>query len=156
MAKRRRSQDPLQDLKQALRRLDKSDTPVKRRNALKAFHAAVQAIEDDVSHRYPRLRRDGTVIQPRQPKGSWCPVCRTPMKSMASLIVHVAKSHRSYISLHPAQTRADADNAMFRCNCGRFDKDGIKTYVRRSRIAAHLANHDIGEHFAEIRLKESR
>lgn len=165
MAKKRRAGDPLTPLRQALRRLDKSDTYMKRRNARNAVAAEIRALQDWIAQEYPKLRRDGTEIRPPSPRGAYCPICRTPMASWVSLVHHLAGKHPAYVwaiaSVGTPMTARrpeiiQAKGTKFRCCCGYPEDTSERRYAARARIATHLANQkDLGAHFAEARLAEA-
>jgi len=134
----------LRDIRKALTRLKSSDTYLKRRNALKAFDRAVAALRSGVQEKFPKLRKDGSVIIPRRQKGVACPVCRVPMKSFVLLAGHLEKKHRYACMPHRSCT-----DTYKRCFCGK----GFRTF---GHLAKHLASvKELKVHYGLSVLKES-
>lgn len=122
----------LRPIKTAFKRLAASDTPLKRRNARLAFARALRDMERTAEADYPALRKDGSAIVRRKPRGARCPKCRAPMKSFAALAKHLNTAH---------------GHEYGRCAC--------KKYFGR-RLANHLAGlDDVAAHFATAVLLDS-
>jgi len=110
----------VRELAAALRRLAASEgRPAARRNALKAFAAAVAEVEAA----FPKLRPDGTPIIPRKRRGAYCPLCRVPFQGWASFANHVAHVHHQPSRSSPAR---------WACPCG-------KAFGSRAKLALHLS-----------------
>lgn len=122
----------LRTIRQALKRLAASDTPLKRKNARLALARAMRDLERAAEEQYPALRKDGTAIIRRKARGTRCPLCKSPMKNFAALAKHLEKWH---------------GHAGGRCAC--------KKYFGR-HFAKHLAGlDDVAAHFATAVILES-
>ncbi len=124
----------LSDLESAMKRLASAGTPIKRKNARKAFAKAMRELTAWMNAEYPKMRKDGSLIDKRNRRGAWCPYCKVPKKSFTVLLSHLRLFH---------------DFRHKKCICNKhFSGDG--DYAR------HLAGQkSLAEHFALAALKES-
>lgn len=122
----------LTELKAAIRRLERSDTPRKRKSARQAVRSAAGTIIRDLETAYPNLRADGTPAP--QSRGASCPCCKQPMRTWGQLVRHLVARHRQFMtdnnSLRP-----------YRCICG---KEG----TLRGMVQHLQRVTDLGVHFA--------
>lgn len=127
-----RTPDPTRDLRRAIKRLTQSDTYITRRNARQAFDAEIKAIVEQYHGKYPKLRKDGTAIIPRKPKGACCPVCKVPFREMRMLVDHIMEKHgdRHIVTEQQRATRPKGTPTNLVCKCGRIVKG-------RSGMAKH-------------------
>ena len=105
-------------VRDALKRLEASDTRQKRKNARKNLDRTLKALAEFVAETYPQIRKDGTEIMGRKVKGCRCPICNVPMKSFATLGRHLHSKHGSQ---------------GFNCFCG-------QRFGSNKALAGHLAN----------------
>lgn len=94
-------------LRQAIKRLEKSGGPLARRRARQHLRNTLKGIERKLFSEYPTLRKDGTIVEPKKVRGVACPACGVPFKGYAQLAKHVALNHTE----HPTLGFAD-------CWCG--------------------------------------
>jgi hypothetical protein len=126
--------DQFTEIKRALKRLEQSTTPLKRRNALRVFVGAIANLQEAVREAYPKLRRDGTAIMPKKSKGRRCPFCLVPMKS-----IHILRNH--LVIKHNIR--------QGKCFCG-------KEFVSEKAVVRHLAKvGDLRVHLGMSELKKS-
>lgn len=123
----------LKSLRHALNRLERSDTPLKRKNARLAFTRALRELERAVDGSYRPLRPDGAEVpKARKPRGRMCPYCKVPVRSVTALLVHFRGKHGWW-----------TDN---RCKCGR-------RFTCSKFLVRHLASvKDVGTHLATAEL----
>jgi hypothetical protein len=126
-------------LSKAIDRLEASDTPVKRKNALAAFRRAVNDLQAQVARQYPKLRSDGTAVVRRKARGARCPLCKVPVRSFTALVMHMHNSHTEHMPND------------WSCPCGKqFPGRNC-----RARLARHLAGiPDLRRHFVPYLLQE--
>jgi hypothetical protein len=128
----------LRDPQKSIKRLAASDTPIKRKHALKAFDKALKALQASVATEYPKLRRDGSAIVVRKSKGAFCPACRLPKTSFIALAKHI-----------PAHLLDVKGQGWHRCFCG-------KEFGDAARLAKHLSGvKDLALHYGLSMLKAS-
>lgn len=144
--------DQLTDLRTALRRLGASDTPVKRRNARKAFDQAMKALQKQVDAEYPKLRKDGSPITQRKPSGAFCPICRTPLHNNVSLVRHLFWKHPNMVWIkvrgEAPSPKDTTDPTTVHCCCG--------LHTDMTSMAKHFASmKDVGAHFANEVMRKS-
>ena len=123
-------------LSKALDRLEASDTRLKRKNALTAFSRAMKGLQAQVARQYPKLRKDGSEIVARKPRGAWCPHCKRPMKNFRQLARHLVEI------LNPPNRRIPE------CWC--------KGHFRNMKhLTQHLAGvRDLQQHYIPYAMKE--
>ena len=83
----------LRSVQRCLKRLERSDTQLKRHNARVAYRRASRALDREVDLAYRPLRDDGTEVAKVKRKGVACPYCRVPFKSMGQLVKHLQAAH---------------------------------------------------------------
>jgi len=144
----KRLDDDLRAIRAAVKRLEASDTPAKRKNARKMARGAVGALESRLDREYPLLAKDGSAVRP-----TWisCPVCRVPIEGWNGMVRHLLTKH--------AVVRAGDQRHTLVCPCGytAFDApirgevlDSVASDARRlqkavSNMAAHLRAVSKGE-----------
>lgn len=125
---------------QSLKRLAASDTPRKRRNALRHFRRVLREFEAAALAEYRPLRADGSVIEATRRKGARCPYCRVPFRSIGQLTVHLVTKHG---------LRFADRHGYPMCICG-------KRFARGDQVTRHLAAQtDLALHCAKAALLET-
>lgn len=123
--------DPLTPLRQAIRRLEKSDTPLTRRNARNAVRRELASIWKALDAEYRPLRDDGSVIKRTKRKGAYCYQCERPLTSTRALVEHLASAHKDLV--------CRSTQKSYQCICGRKGD--------KATMARHLAKVDQCGHF---------
>jgi hypothetical protein len=144
MTRKPPSDERLRDLEKAMQRLRRSDTSVKRANALKAVKDAMKRLDSAVSKSYPKLRKDGSEVTPSK-RRQYCHLCEVPIA--CTLGTHLASKHRLM------ERRAYNDDAgipvgHWRCVC-------CDLHSTKPGIIRHLSSVDIKVHLAEYRLAQA-
>src|SRR3990172_3964849 len=99
----------LRDIHRAFVRLEKSGSRrIARRNARNEMKRLLSGIWKEVDCAYPPIRKDGSVVERREVRGSFCPDCNAPMKSVRALASHLVKVHNRH-----------------RCWCGKSAYDDV-------------------------------
>lgn len=83
----------LQEIKRCLKRLERSDTPLKRANARLAWRRAVREMDKEADLRFRPMRDDGSEIPKAKQKGVVCPYCDVPLRSNYQLLGHLRRKH---------------------------------------------------------------
>lgn len=119
------------ELRVALKRLEASDTQLKRFNARKNLRLLLSGIKRECEKRYPLLNQDGTEKKGR--RRVLCPICDVPMKNFSSLASHIILKHK--------QHRATTSSLESSCWCGkRFHTGQNQDYkAMATAFARHLA-----------------
>lgn len=111
------------DLRTAIRRLEKSDTRIKRRNARRHLRTVLGRVRRELEAAYPLVQKNGQDVKAK--KKPRCPVCGVPCKSWLRLAEHLKWYHK----LH--QTVGDGI-LVSKCWCGRS--------LKIHNFASHLAH----------------
>ena len=139
----KRLDDDLRAIRAAVKRLEASDTPAKRKNARKMARGAVGALESRLEREYPLLAKDGSAVRP-----TWisCPVCRVPIEGWNGMVRHLLTKH--------AVVRAGDRRGSGRlgrgggpgrhtlvCPCGYTAFDAPISDARRLKAVSNMAAH---------------
>ena len=131
-----------QALRDAIKRLQRSDTRIKRRNARRHLRTVLRRIQRDLMGSFPVIRKDGQAAEPTK-KRPVCPMCGIPCRNWTLLARHLIAMHDCYHLRFRAQ-----------CWCGRtFPHTGSRT--AEMRFGLHLAHvKNLKEHLLVGKLKE--
>lgn len=126
----KRLDDDLRAIRAAVKRLEASDTPAKRKNARKMARGAVGALESRLDREYPLLAKDGSAVRP-----TWisCPVCRVPIEGWNGMVRHLLTKH--------AVVRAGDRRHTLVCPCGYTAFDAPISDARRLKAVSNMAAH---------------
>lgn len=138
--------DLLREIQRCLRRLERSDTQLKRHNARVAYRRASRALDREVDLAYRPIRDDGTEVPRAKRKGRACPYCSVPFKSMGQLVTHLQKAHE-----WGRWSRSVTGLRLLECVCGKQCKNnrqlvrhlsGIKCLVSHVGASILVAQHE--------------
>ena len=122
----------LREVALALKRLTKSDTPVKRRNARTAYRKASRQLDREVDLTYRPMRDDGTEVAKTKVKGIACPYCKVPFQQTNQLYNHLQVKH-------------GWSKLKYTCACGKHCKS-------RTQMLRHLRAVDLPTHLVKAEL----
>jgi rubrerythrin len=105
-------------LKQAFKRLEESDTQLKRRNARKKLRLLLNGIWREADGKYPGMNADGK--ERSRATSPVCPSCGIPAKTWKALASHALNHHNRYQKVtHVATNGTRGTRTEIVCWCGR-------------------------------------
>lgn len=130
------------ELRRAIKRLAKSDTRLKRRNARYAVRTELRTIVKAMDEEFPPLGTDGRPR--RRVKMMVCPFCKLPQKALTT---HIKRKHPGMVGTVTLSSRYGYTSNV--CACGeQFASD--KTMDRHLRRVD-----DLGAHFAQAVIRNA-
>lgn len=128
----------LKEIARCLKRLERSDTPRKRKTARRAFQQALRALEKEADAAYRPMRDDGSEVILVKRKGVACPYCKVPFRGLTPLLAHLRLKHGWQYKY-----------GLYRCGCG-------KPFTHPQKLIKHMAAYpDLGVHIASSELKRA-
>lgn len=138
-------------LRTAIGRLEKSRSCLTRARARRNVRSVLNRIEKSLLAKYPAIDLSGNVATRRRTRGCRCPICGVPMKSTATLALHLMGKHQ-WVKFTGSETNIT-------CICGKViwvpGTNQDATQRARHGLIYHLRKvPNLTEHFAAGALRQ--